>query len=110
VRLVARFARPDRGRDAAFWSVIRCAPSTWRSGAGRDDYPVRITPCESVGAARVIGNVIRGGDVLGMAEPGGVLADFDFALASEDAGEVAMVTYGRALYDWTAAAPAFFSR
>jgi hypothetical protein len=56
------------------------------------------------------GGVIRDSDVLGMAEPGGVLVDFDFALTSEGAGEVAMVTYGRALYDWTAAAPAFFSR
>jgi hypothetical protein len=41
---------------------------------------------------------MRGGDVLGLAEPGGVLADFDFALASEGVGEVGMATYGQAVY------------
>ena len=49
---------------------------------------------------------MRGGDVLGLAEPAGVLADFDFALASEGVGEVGMATYGQAVYDLTAAASA----
>lgn len=68
-----------------------------------------MTLCDQLNLLVSYGGVIWGGDVLGMAEPGGVLADFDFALASGDAGEVAMVTYGRAPYDWTAAAPAFQS-
>jgi hypothetical protein len=64
-------------------------------------------PVRPVRSARVARRgVIWGGDVLGVAEPGGVLADFDFALASVDAGQVAMVTYQRALCDWAAAAPA----